>query len=227
MGPLGFVMLGTCIAGVSGYREDQDFQLVPDGSAFGNCVPIILCTSTIGRVIIIIKESEMDELSTPRATAKLATQLSLQKAEVNEQLWDNVATKPIDLLNLNEILRMKEKEEIEPFSTWIIHRRLRLRLMGHKMHVMTTALVEGEGTTPYGLQVQNVYTDLRDGSNSVLVVSKTTRKAVVLNKGIAFAKVVATNEIPTSHFKAGMMEALDKMQGIKRPRISVSKWRKN
>ena len=147
--------------------------------------------------------------------------------EVNEQLWDDVATKPIDPLNLNEILRMKEKEEIEPFSTQIMHRRLRLRLMGHKMHVIITALAEGKGTTPYGLQVQNVYTNLRDGSNSVLVVVKnTTRKAVVLNKGIAFAKVVAANEIPTLHFKPSMMESLDKMQGIKRPRISISEWRK-
>ena len=146
-GPLGFVKLETCIAGVGGYREDQVFLVVPDASAFGSCVPIILGTSTIGRVINVIKESEMDELSTPWATAKLVTQLSLQKVEVKEQLWDDVATKPIDLLNLNKKLRTKE--EIEPLSTWIMHRRVRLRL-GHKMHVMTTALAEGEGTTPYG-----------------------------------------------------------------------------
>ena len=92
---------------------------------------------------------------------------------------------------------------------------------------MTNALAEGEGTTPYGLQVQNVYTDLRNSSNSVLVVIKnTTGKAVILNKGVAFAKVVATNEIPSSHLKPGTMDALDEMQGIKRPRMSISKWRK-
>ena len=68
---------------------------------------------------------------------------------------------------------------------------------------------------------------MRDGSSSVSVVIKNaTRKGVILNKGIAFAKVVATNEIPTSHFKPSMMEALDEMQGIQRPRISISKWRK-
>ena len=95
------------------------------------------------------------------------------------------------------------------------------------MHVMTTALAEGEGTTPYRLQVQNVYTDLRDGSNIVLVVIKnTTGKAVILNKGVAFAKVVAANEIPTLHLKPGKMEALDDMQGIDRPRMSISEWRR-
>ena len=110
MGSLGFVMLKTCIAGVHGYREDQVFLVIADASAFGSHVPIILGTSTIGRVINIINESKMDELSTPWTTAKLVTQLSLWKAEVKEQLWDDVATKPIDPLNLNEILRMKVKK---------------------------------------------------------------------------------------------------------------------
>ena len=106
-GPLGFNMLKTYIAGVGGYKEDQVFLVVADASMFGSHVPIILGTSTIRRVINIIKESEMDKLSTSWATAKLVTQLSLWKVEVNVQLWDKVATKLIDLLNLNEILRMK------------------------------------------------------------------------------------------------------------------------
>ena len=84
------------------------------------------------------------------------------------------------------------------------------------MYVMITALLEGKGPIPYGLQVQNMYTDLRDGSNSVLVViTNTTGRAVILNKGVAFAKVVATNDIPTPHLKPGTMEALDEMQGTK------------
>ena len=102
-----------------------------------------------------------------------------------------------------------------------------MRLIVHKMHVMTTALAEGEGTTLYGLQVKNVCTDLRDSSSSVsMVVKNTTRKAVTMNKGVTFVEVVATNEIPSSHLKPGMMEALDEMQGIKRPRMSISEWRK-
>ena len=109
----------------------------------------------------------------PRFTTKLVTQLSLQKMEAKGQLWEDVATVPIDPLNLTEVLRTKEKEEIIPFSTRIIHGKLWLRLMGHKMYMMITALSEGEGTILYGLQVQNVYTDLRDSSNSVSVVIKT------------------------------------------------------
>ena len=124
MGPLGFVMFQTCIAGVSGYREDQVFLVVPDATTFGNHVPIILGTSTIRRVINVIKESEMDVLSMPWATTKLVTQLSLWKADVKEQLWEGMATKPIDPLNLNKILRTKEKEEIVLFSTQIIHGKL-------------------------------------------------------------------------------------------------------
>ena len=95
------------------------------------------------------------------------------------------------------------------------------------MSVMITALSEGEGTIPYRLQVQNMYTDLRDGRNSVLVVIKnTTGRAVILNKAIALAKVVATNETLTLHLKPGTMEALDEMQGIERPRMPFSRRRK-
>ena len=110
MVPLGFIMLKTCVTGVSGYRKDQVFLVVPDTSVFGSPVPIILGTSTIGRVITVIKESEMDGLSTPWVIAKLVTQLSLQKVEAKGQLWKDVATAPIDPLNLNEVLRMKERE---------------------------------------------------------------------------------------------------------------------
>ena len=223
MVPLGLVMLKTGIIGVGGYREDQVFLVVPDTSAFGNHVLIILGTSTIRRVITVIKKSEMDGLSTPWVTTKLATQLSFWKMEAKGQLWEGAATVPIDLLNLNEVLRMK-KEESLPFSTHIIHGKLQLRLMGHKMYMMITALSEGKGTNSYGQQVQqNIYIDLRGGSNSVSVVIKnTTGRAVILNKGMAFAKVVAANKIPTLHLKPGTMEALDEMQGIKRPRMSIS-----
>ena len=95
MGPLGFVMLKKCIAGVGGTREDQVFLVVPDAAMFGSHVPITLDTSTIWRVINVIKVRELDKLSTPWATSKLVTQLSLQKVEVNVQLWDNVATNPL------------------------------------------------------------------------------------------------------------------------------------
>ena len=121
MGPLGFVIPKTCIAGVGGYKEDQVFLVALDTSAFRSLVPVILGTSTIGKLINVINKSEMDELSIPWATTKLVTQLSLWKGEVKEQLQKDVTTKSIDLLNLNEILRTKEKEEIVPFSTCIIH----------------------------------------------------------------------------------------------------------
>ena len=73
MGPLGFIMLEMCIAGISGYREDQVFLVVSDTSTFGSHVSIMLGMSTIRRVINVIKESEMDKLSIPWATAKLVT----------------------------------------------------------------------------------------------------------------------------------------------------------
>ena len=47
-------------------------SVVPDGSTFGKRVPLVIGTCTLARVINIIKESEMDQISTPWATVCLA-----------------------------------------------------------------------------------------------------------------------------------------------------------
>ena len=52
------------------------FLVVPDGSAFGKRVPLVIGTCTLARVINVIKESEMDQISTPWAMVHLAQLLS-------------------------------------------------------------------------------------------------------------------------------------------------------
>ena len=61
---------------VAGYGEDVVFLVVPDGSNFGKRVPIVIGTCTLVRVINVIKESEMDQISTPWSTVRLAQLLS-------------------------------------------------------------------------------------------------------------------------------------------------------
>ena len=61
---------------VAGYDEDAVFLVVPDGSNFGKRVPIVIGTCTLARVINVIKESEMDRISTPWSTVRLAQLLS-------------------------------------------------------------------------------------------------------------------------------------------------------
>ena len=57
---------------VAGYDEDVVFLVVLDESTFGKQVPIVIGTCTLVRVINVIKESEMDRISTPWSTVCLA-----------------------------------------------------------------------------------------------------------------------------------------------------------
>ena len=74
--PLGFVIARLQVKEVAGYDEDVIFLVVPDESTFGRRVPIVIGTCTLVQVINVIKESEMDQISTPWVTVRLAQLLS-------------------------------------------------------------------------------------------------------------------------------------------------------
>ena len=74
--PLGFVITRLQVKEVAGYDKDVVFLVVPDGSAFGKRVPLVIGTCTLARVINVIKESELDQISTPWAMVHLAQLLS-------------------------------------------------------------------------------------------------------------------------------------------------------
>ena len=73
---LGFVIARLQVKEVAGYDEDMVFLVVPDGSAFGKRIPLVIGTCKLARVINVIKESEMDQISTLWATVRLAQLLS-------------------------------------------------------------------------------------------------------------------------------------------------------
>ena len=58
--PLGFVILRVRVNEIIGYDEDVVFLVVPDESEFSLHVPIATGTCTLGRIINVIKESEME-----------------------------------------------------------------------------------------------------------------------------------------------------------------------
>ena len=78
--PLGFIILHMQVSEIAGYDEDVVFLVVPDESEFSHRVPLIIGTCTIGRIIKIIQESEIDLLSMPWATARMVQLLSCQKS---------------------------------------------------------------------------------------------------------------------------------------------------
>ena len=76
--PLGFVILYVQVRGVAGYDKDVVFLVVPDESDFGQRVPLVVGTCTISRLINVIHESEIDSLTTPWSTTRVAQLLSCQ-----------------------------------------------------------------------------------------------------------------------------------------------------
>ena len=76
---LGYVVIQVQVDGVWGYNEDQIALVILDFSNFATRVPIILGTPTIGQVINVMREAEMDALATPWANARAAHLLAVQR----------------------------------------------------------------------------------------------------------------------------------------------------
>ena len=77
--PLGFIILCVQVREITGYDEDV-FLVVPDESEFSRRVPLVIGTCTIGRIINVIRESEINCLSTPWAMVWMAQLLSCWKS---------------------------------------------------------------------------------------------------------------------------------------------------
>ena len=73
---LRFVILCVQVREIAGYNEDVVFLMVPDESEFSHRVPLVIGTCTIGQIINVIWESEIDHLSMPWATIRMVQLLS-------------------------------------------------------------------------------------------------------------------------------------------------------
>ena len=83
MHPFGFMIMRLQVKEVAGYDEDVVFLVIPNQSTFSSQVPLVLGTCTLGRIINIIKESELDQLVTPWATIHLVQLLSWRRGVEN------------------------------------------------------------------------------------------------------------------------------------------------
>ena len=77
--PLSYVVIRVQVDRVWGYDEDQIALVILDFSNFATRVPIILGTPTIGQVVNVMREAEMDALAMPWANARAAHLLAVQR----------------------------------------------------------------------------------------------------------------------------------------------------
>ena len=83
--PLGYVVIQVQVDRFWGYDEDQIALVIPDFSNFVTRVPVILGIPTIGRVINIMREAEMDALAMPWVNARAAHFLAVWRMTPMEE----------------------------------------------------------------------------------------------------------------------------------------------
>ena len=117
------------VRGIAGYDKDAVFLVVPDESDFGWRVPLVVGTCTIGRMINVIRESEIDSLTTLWSTARVARLLSCQLCVAVPTL-EGTET-PVEGArggsmggSIDELVTVWESVYLGPFQTEIIDGRV-------------------------------------------------------------------------------------------------------
>ena len=166
--PLGYTVIWVQVDGVQGYDEDQIALIIPDFSHFANRVPIILGTPTIGQVVNVMKEVEMDALAMPWANARAVHLLAVQRivpVEVEDDRKEGYDTSQEGF-----VMHTRKVEILEPFSSHVIPIEMMGAYLGECLNVMVQSLHVQDGTLSPGLTVQNTYTEVRKGSKKAVVV---------------------------------------------------------
>ena len=153
---LGFVISRVQVKEITGYDEDMVFLVVPDESEFAWCVPIVVRTCTVGRIVNVIKEGEMDRLLMPWVVARASSLLSWQGTVVEDQgvVGDGpvehgaVASQLPVGQDVDEPVCIKENVKLRPFQTQIVECRVK-PLIGESAQVMVMPL-RARATKPGG-----------------------------------------------------------------------------
>ena len=117
---------------------------------------------------------------------------------------------------------MYTQNTIEPFSSRIVPVKAGRAPMRECIYVMVQALHTKDGSLPQGLTVQNMYTELRQGSKkAVMVVRNNTAYSQTLQKKTPVARVVAASPVPKPLEEVQLLEGADKPHDPHTPRLTV------
>ena len=218
--PLGYVMIQVQVNRVWGYDEDQIALVIPDFSNFAAQIPVILGTPTIGQVIDVMKEAEVDALAMPWANARVGHHLSVHRMmpmEVGDGQKEEVGTD-----SYYQIMYTQNSETIERFTSHIVLVKAGRAHTGEHINIMVQALQTEDGSLPQGLTVQNTYTKLRQGSKkTVMVVRNNTAYLKTLWKKTPVARTVAASPVPKPLEEEQMLEGADESHDSHTPRLTV------
>ena len=190
---LGGISVEIKVPGVKGYDQ---ITIVMDDPGMTEW-PVILGTSTLYRVMEVIKESEISKLAVPWASSRVSWLMRDVLAKLGQVVVNDIANKPITPLHVDEVVRVASKCTVPPFGHKAIHGKVNLILHGYKTNVMTYSLEKRLPSLPLGIDVQTVYATLADGSNRITIVLRNnTRDWLEIKKDVPIARMVTANEVP-------------------------------
>ena len=205
---------------ITRYDKDVVFLMVPDESEFGRRVPLVIGTCTIGRIINVIRESEIDHLSMPWATVQMAQLLSCQKGmavsspESTGEAQLEGPSRGHQEVDVDELVTVRESIHLGPFQMKIIEGWVK-PLLGDMAHVMIMPLKAGEGQSqearplPLGLHILHAFTHLKNGSGRVsLMVRNMSDSHIFLKKGVPVVCVMSASLVPPAELLPEMEAAL-------------------
>ena len=218
--PLGYAVIRVQVDGVWGYDEDQIALVILDFSNFATRVPIILGMPTIGRVVNVMREAEMDALAMPWANARVPHLLAVQRIMPME-VGDNQEGM-FDSNDDDSLMYTQKAETLEPFSSHMIPVKTGKAYLGECINVMVQALKTQDGTLPPSLTIQNTYTELRKGGKKAFVVVwNNTAYLQTLQKKTPVARAAATSPVPKPPKSEGLQEGTNESPNFHNPRLTV------
>ena len=109
-----------------------------------------------------MKEAELDALVMPWANARVV-HLLLVCRMMTMEVGDGPKEEPKPD-GYEQVMFTQNTETIEPFSSCVVLMKVGRAYTGKHINVMVQALQTEDGSLPQGLTVQNMYTELRQGS---------------------------------------------------------------
>ena len=141
--PLGYVVIHVQVEGVPEYDEDQVAFVVDDNTTFSWQVPVVLSTPTINHVVVVMKESNLNnapmEWQASKTSYELANGFLMRRLhlEPEQGFPTNTGKNPIDL---DETVSLTSKCVVPPFKSVIVHGHTQRTMMtDHRLNVMIQA----------------------------------------------------------------------------------------
>ena len=109
--------------------------------------------------------------------------------------------------NYDQVLFTQNKETIEAFSSCVVPVKVGRAYTGEWINIMVQALQTEDGSLPQGLTIQNMYTELRQGSKkAVMVVRNSMAYPQTLQKKTLVAWAVEALLVPEPPKEAQLWE---------------------